>query len=161
MNILKSIITMCLLLGCTHVVSAQNINFSGHWAINQSQSDFAGQEPAVMYNELIVIQTKDSLQVEGIRFAGGSTKLSYPLNGQSVINKLPDGRKMAATISWSSVHSSLSRNSIYYLSDQPDKEDYQSKEVWTLSGGGKQLTLNRTFVRTSGNVIINAVYDKQ
>lgn len=171
----KSISILFFVLVSATSIRAQKINVSGSWTIQISKSDFQDQSPAAMYKALDIKQTADSLIVVGTRFPNPdnpaavetissrkpATISSYPLDGKVVHSILPDGRKMTASVHFSSDNQSLIRNSAYTLAGDLNKEDYKSEEIWTLSPDGKTLTLARTFSRNGENLTIKAVYERK
>jgi hypothetical protein len=153
----------CIFLIVAETASAQQANFTGHWVLNESKSDFAGQPAEVMFKELIVKQSNDSLRIAGVRFNARDAKpstITYPLNGNKITIDRPNNQKMEATLSWDSDHKQLVRNSRYYRDYDASENIYLSKEVWSLSADKHTLTLNRLFtIPTSATVSVTAVYE--
>jgi len=80
---MRTIFTFLCLLLFTAGVHAQT-NFSGGWLLDKTKSDFQGQSPQLVFNELKVTQTEGMLTVNGFRENGTNTVTAYPLDGSDI-----------------------------------------------------------------------------
>ena len=146
--------------------SQQNVNLSGNWKLNEQKSDFQGQAANVVFNQIKINQTKDSLKISGLTVGqtdfGKSKTIAYPLNGSKITTTMSNNRTMDANLTWINNGSSLVRLSSYSLPGLPNTKDYESKETWSLITGDNELILVREFTTSDGrSTTVKALYDRQ
>jgi hypothetical protein len=151
--------TAVFLLAPMLSVQAANVpNFSGDWKMNASKSDF-GAMPAPDLVTRTVKHADPSLAItthqKGAR-GESTTELQYTTDGKPAVNKV-QGRDAKGTARWEG--ESLVIES--WLEIQQGVEIKQ-KEVWTLSDGGKTLTIrNHISIPQQGELDTKLVLEKQ
>jgi hypothetical protein len=142
-----------LFLGATHAQAAPN--FSGEWKLNPSKSDF-GEIPApqllvrsIKHHDLVLEISTHQKGAQG----ESTTQLKYTTDGKECINKLPSG-DAKGTAKWQG--DSLVIESSREFQGGTSKQ----REVWTLSDGGKVLTI-QNHVSGQREFNVKYVFDKQ
>jgi hypothetical protein len=131
-------------------------NFSGEWKLNLSKSDY-GPVPAPEFMNRSIQQTDASILIKTHQkgAAGESkTELKYTLDGKentNVINGTPS--KGTAKL----VDDKLIIESVRELQGA----ELKSKETWSLSGGGKILTINNHANFQGNEFDLVIVFEKQ
>ena len=132
-------------------------NFSGEWKMNASKSDF-GPAPAPEILTRSIKQTLAAVEISTHqKGAAGetSTQLKYTLDGKESVNKLPTGdAKGTAKIDGDNI--------VIQSTREVQGTSIASKETWTLSDGGKVLTiLSHISIPGQGEIDLKLVLDKQ
>jgi hypothetical protein len=132
-------------------------NFSGDWKMNIAKSDF-GPVPAPGVLTRAIKHNDPALEIathqKGAR-GEVNTQLKYTTDGKPCMNTVQGG-EAKGTATWHG-------DSLVIESER----DFQgtpitSKETWTLSDGGKTLTIaNHVSVPQQGEFDIKYVFDKQ
>ena len=132
-------------------------NFSGDWKMNIAKSDF-GRFPAPDLLTRTVRQSGVALEYS-TRQKGASgdvtTELKYTTDGKMCFNKV-NGSDAKGTARW--------QGESLDIESSRDIQGTQitSKEVWTLSDGGKVLTINtHVSIPQQGDFDIKLVLEKQ
>jgi hypothetical protein len=131
-------------------------NFSGEWKMNPGKSDF-GPVPAP---ELLTrtIKHDDPLLEISTHQKGAqgesTTQLKYTTDGKECINKLPTG-DAKGTAKWQG------DNLVVESVREVQGNQIKAKETWTLSGGGKVLTILNHFSVPQGEFDLKYVFEKQ
>lgn len=149
-SVLITFIAVCAL-------SAQTPNFSGEWKMDIARSDF-GRFPAPAQLTRTIHQNGPSLQIDTYqkgRQGEVRSELKYSTDGKECVNHMQGGdAKGTARYQGASLVIESTR-------------DYQgteirSKETWTLSDGGKVLTiLNHVAIAQQGEADTKLVLNKQ
>jgi hypothetical protein len=136
-RVIKSVILLfatCLFLVASKVQAAPN--FTGEWKMNSAKSDFGGIPApdllirAIKHNDPALEISTHSKGAQG----ESTTLLKYTTDGKECINKLPSG-DAKGTAKWQG--DSLVVESSREFQGGTSKQ----KETWTLSDGGKVLTI--------------------
>jgi len=132
-------------------------NFSGEWKMNIAKSDF-GPLPAPAVLTRTIKHHDPALEIatyqKGARGEVNS-ELKYTTDGKPCVNKVAGG-EAKGTAEWNG-------DSLLIESER----DFQgtpitSKEIWTVSDGGKTLTItNHVTVPKQGDYNLKYVFDKQ
>jgi len=132
-------------------------NFSGNWKMNIAKSDF-GPVPAPEILTRAIQHHDPTLEIathqKGAR-GEVDTQLKYTTDGKPCVNMVQGGEAKGVA-KW------LGENLVI-----ENERDFQgtpitSKETWTLSDGGKTLTItNHVSVPKQGEFDIKYVFDKQ
>jgi hypothetical protein len=144
------------LLGSARQMQAAS-NFSGDWKMNIAKSDF-GPVPAPEILTRAIKHTDPALDIathqKGAR-GEVNTELKYTTDGKPCTNKVQGGEATGAA-TWHG--DNLVIESERDFQGTPIK----SKETWTLSDGGKTLTImSHVSVPNQGEFDIKYVFDKQ
>lgn len=132
-------------------------NFSGDWKMNIAKSDF-GPVPApeiltraIKHNDPVL---EISTHQKGARGEVNS-ELKYTTDGKPCVNKVQGG-EAKGTAKWNGP------NLVIDSEREFQGTPITSKETWTLSDGGKTLTIvNHVSVPQQGDFDIKYVFDKQ
>jgi len=133
-------------------------NFSGEWKMNASKSDFgpmAAQAPEVLTRS---IKHADPV-LEIATYSKGAqgeikTQLKYTTDGKESVNKLPNG-DAKGTAKWQGDH--------LVIESTREAQGMQIKQAdtWTLSEGGKVLTVASHVTIPQGEFDLKYVFEKQ
>ena len=146
-----------ILLTTLFAATLSAANFSGEWKLDPAKSDF-GPAPAPEMMTRSIKQTLPAVEISTHQkgAAGESTtQLKYTLDGKESVNKLPTGESKGTA--------KLDGDHMVIESSR----DYQGmtlavKETWTLSEGGKVLTiLNHITVPGQGEFDSKLFFNKQ
>ncbi len=147
-----------ILLTTLFAATLSAANFSGEWKLDAAKSDF-GPAPAPDLMTRSIKQTLPAVEISTHqKGAAGetTTQLKYTLDGKESVNKLPTGeaKGTAKNRRREHRHSKHARGSgISFIA---------SKETWSLSDGGKVLTiLNHISIPGQGELDFKLVFDKQ
>lgn len=153
------IVTFLFLVGSPVRVTAQQVNFSGKWLLNESKSEFGRVPPYAAVKQWEIRQDGSKLFVNRVlvNARNEETKSSEEdfIDGKPHEVKLAPGNTKINTISWQD-DKSLKMISEYKNPTDPTK-NYTLITVWTLGEDGKTLLENFT----SPTYSLKAVYDKQ
>lgn len=146
---------LLLLAGIQQAKAAPN--FSGDWKMNIAKSDF-GPVPAPEVLTRSIKHNDPALEIathqKGAR-GEVNTELKYTTDGKPCVNKVQGG-DATGTAKWSG------DNLVIESAREFQGTPITSKETWTLSDGGKTLTiLNHISVPQQGEFDIKYVLDKQ
>ena len=131
-------------------------NFSGDWNLNLSKSEM-GPVPAPEMMTRKIEQADPAIKIEthqkGAR--GDSTSdLSYTTDGKPFTNKV-NGSDVKGIAKWDG-------DSLVVDSTRDFQgTELKQQEKWTLSDGGKTLTINNHITLPNGEFDIKMVFDKQ
>ena len=121
---------------------AAHANFAGNWVLDVAQSEGGQFVPAKMTQK--ITQTANQMIVERSMtnpMGETSATLTYALDGSSAVNDItmgPASTKVSTVVTWEGDSPVFS--SVFNVQGT----DISSKDKWTLSDGGKKLTINRT-----------------
>ncbi len=151
----RATIVAAVLLGFTALAFAAD--FSGTWALDKSKSDpmmgRGGQAPADFDLTLAIKQSGNDLVVTRKMNMGGQERSSdskYTLDGKESTNQGPMGRgETVAKASMSGDTLLIQGTTKSQRGEMPFKEEY------TLSDGGKVLTINSTRGERTNKQVFN------
>jgi len=87
---------------------------------------------------------------------------SFSLDGKPVKAIVAEGKLIQQTTGvWSEDGKSLTKDAIYFPSDNPAQPQFGVLQVWTLSENGKSLLINSKREDANGKAIVNLVYQKR
>lgn len=155
----KSVIAFTLpaiafLFAVTQAQAAPNL--SGEWKLNVAKSDF-GPIPAPDVMTRKIKHEEPSLAYSTYQKGQQgevTTDIKYTTDGKECINKLPTG-EAKGTAKWDG-----DKLLIESVRDFQGTE-LKSRDIWTLSEGGKVLTINSHLTAPQGEFDIKFVFDKQ
>jgi hypothetical protein len=151
-----AIFATSLFLAASHAQAAAN--FSGEWKMNAAKSDFgpmAAQAPEVLTRS--IKHNDPALEISTHqKGAQGetTTQLKYTTDGKECVNKLPQG-DAKGTAKWQG------NNLIVESVREAQGIEIKAKETWTLSDGGKVLTILNHVIIPQGEFDVKYVFDKQ
>ena len=151
---LFSLALLTLALG---LVQAQaKTDFSGTWKINAGKTDF-GPMPPPDSMVLKIAHEDPSLKVNMVQ-TGGTGDATYDLvfttDGKECVNH-PGGEEAKSTFQWEG------GDLVSDTKGSSGGNDFTAKDRWTLSDGGKTMTLQRHISTGGGDFDIKLVFDKQ
>jgi hypothetical protein len=133
-------------------------NFSGEWKMNAAKSDFGpmgAQAPEVLTRSIKHNDPALEISTHQKGSAGEvNTQLKYTTDGKECVNKLPQG-DAKGTAKWQG------DNLIVAYVREAQGMEIKAKETWTLSDGGKVLTIVNHITVPQGEFDIKYVFDKQ
>lgn len=151
-----AIFATSLFLAASHAQAATN--FSGEWKMNAAKSDFgpmAAQAPEVLTRTIKHNDPALEIATHQKGAAGKvNTQLKYTTDGKECVNKLPQG-DAKGTAKWQG------DNLILEYVREAQGMEIKAKETWTLSDGGKVLTIVNHITVPQGEFDIKYVFDKQ
>ncbi len=163
----------CLFLVMFFMVSAteafsQKANYSGTWTLNASKSNFGEQPgrggPRMGAATLTVTQEGNDMTIERLsqRRDGQEFKTTekLTLDGKVSENQAFNGTRKS-TASYSSDGKTLTISSTLRFEREGQVVERNSTDTWTLSDGGKTLTIVTTASTPRGERKITTVYDKK
>lgn len=148
-----SIVALCL--AASHAQAAPNL--SGEWKLNVAKSDY-GPIPAPDVMTRTIKHADPSLAYSTYQKGQQgevTTDIKYTTDGQECLNKLPQGGQAKGTARWDG-----DKLVIESTRDLQGTE-VKSKETWTLSDGGKVLTINNHLTVPQGEFDLKLIFDKQ
>jgi len=140
----RALVMLLLTLAAPSVARAQaaHADFSGSWALDPAQSDGGQFVPTKMTQK--VTQTATQMLVDRAttnQMGETSASLKYALDGSTSVNEItmgPASAKVSTVVTWEG------DSPVFSSSFNVQGTDITSKDRWTLSDGGKKLTVNRT-----------------
>lgn len=145
-----SLIALCAAFGATP-------DLNGNWKLNVAKSEF-GQFPAPSTMTQKITQTEPKVAVE-TKMASDMGEFSFNANystdGKETTNQGFGGTDVKSTAKWDG--DSLLIESKGTMGDNA----YTMKDKWTLSEGGKILTIQRKFSSSMGDIDQRMVLEKQ
>jgi hypothetical protein len=159
----KAIISTAFLTALTVLIFAAPraqaaTNFSGDWKMNVSKSDFgptAAQAPEVLTRS--IKHNDPALEIATHqKGAQGETnsQLKYTTDGKECVNKLPQG-EAKGTAKWQG------DNLVVESVREAQGVEIKARETWTLSDGGKVLTILNHVTIPQGELDLKYVFEKQ
>ena len=151
---LFSLALLALALG---LVQAQaKTNFSGTWKANAGKSDFGPMPPPDSIVEKIA-HADPSLKVN-IAQIGGPGDMNYDLvyttDGKECVNHMGDN-EIKSTLKWEGDDLVADSKGSF------DGNDFTAKDRWSLSDGGKTMTVQRHISTAGGDFDMKLVFEKQ
>ena len=146
------------------VAKPDHANFSGEWKLNEGKSDL-GQFANFAIRTIKANQTNDSIQIARTApsFNGGdaTTNETLTFDGKQSESSLFGNSKKKASAAWSDDGQALTITYTLSLDFNGQTTEVSGKEKWTLSDGGKTLTLENNSSSSFGDLSTKSVYEKQ
>lgn len=131
-------------------------DFSGTWKINAGKSDF-GPAPAPDSLVMKIAHEDPSLKASVVQ-TGGSGDMNYDMvyttDGKECVNH-PGGNEFKSTLKWEGDDLTIDIKGSF------SGTDFTAKDRYTLSDGGKTLTVQRHASTAMGDFDMKLVLDKQ
>jgi hypothetical protein len=143
-----------LLAATGHAQAAAN--FSGDWKLNVAKSEF-GPVPAPESMTRKITHADPSLEYHAVAKSQQgeiTTDVKYTTDGKVCVNKLPQG-EAKGTAKWEG------NNLVIESTRDFQGTEVKSKDIWTLSEGGKVLTINSHLTVPQGEFDLKYVFEKQ
>ena len=141
-------------------------DFSGTWIRDKTKSDplgtigrLEGGQPPDIEVTLRVKQEANKLQVVTKRADRGTSEAKYTLDGKEHTFSRGGGRLLIYRSKWD-MDKLIIEKTGRYPGNYGDME-FKSKEEWSLSEGGKALTVTTTYSGQQANRRMRQVYDRQ
>jgi len=149
--------SLALLTVALGLVQAQaKSDFSGTWKANATKSDFGPMPPPDIMTEKIVHEDP-SFKVN-IAQTGGSGDMTYDqvytTDGKECVNHMGDN-EFKSTLKWDGDDLVADTKGSY------EGNEFTAKDRWTLSDGGKTMTVTRHISTGMGEFDMKLVFDKQ
>jgi len=156
------LIGMALLF--TAQLSAQTVNFSGTWVLNESKSKFGDAQFRMAAATLTVKQEGNTLTTERNMSSpdGQEMKMTakYTLDGKECENVGFMESKTKSTVKWSADNKSITIASTTIFNMNGDSMEMKGSETWTLDGD-KILKMETSNTMPDGEMKTSLVYDKK
>lgn len=150
-------IAFALLTLAAGLVQAQaKSDFSGTWKVDAAKSDF-GPMPAPDSLTEKIVHEDPSLKVNFVQVGGtgdATYDLAYTTDGKECVNH-PGGNEFKTTLKWEGDDLVADTKGSF------DGNDFTSKDRWTLSEGGKTMTVQRHISTSMGDFDMKFVLAKQ
>lgn len=144
---------------------AGNIDFSGHWTLNENKSDM-GQFANIVPPKIEASQREDSLSItrNNKTFDGSSEytvseTLSYDGKEKETVTP-PGNSKRKASAKWSDDGKTFTITYTLTLDFGGDPMEVKGTEVWTLGDDKKTLNVTNSSSSSFGENVYKAVYQK-
>jgi hypothetical protein len=151
------LISLTLLIAAVCVVNAQaKSDYSGTWKANMGKSEFGPMPPPDSFTEKIT-QDEPSLKVNVAQTGGtgdANYDMAYTTDGKESVNHVADN-EFKTTLKWDGDDLVADTKGSF------GGNDFTSKDHWTLSDGGKTLTVTRHISTSMGEFDMKVVFDKQ
>ena len=132
-------------------------DFSGNWKLNGSKSDF-GQFPAPSSLTVKITHNEPKLAAE-VKMSGDNGDLeltsNYTTDGKECTNPGFGGGEMKTTANWDGETLVLDNKGSF------GDNAFTMKDRWSLSDGGKTLTILRHFSSAMGEADQKLIFEKQ
>jgi hypothetical protein len=152
-----TIFSLALLALALGLAQAQaKSDFSGTWKINAGKSEFGPMPPPDSMTQKIVHEDP-SLKVNIVQTGGGGDMtydMAYTTDGKECVNHLGDN-EFKSTLKWDGDDLFTDTKGSF------DGNAFTAKDRWTLSDGGKTMTMQRHISTDGGDFEIKLVFEKQ
>ena len=132
-------------------------DFSGTWKANIAKSDF-GPAPPPDSVVMKIVHEDPSLKANVAQIGGGTGDVTYDMvyttDGKECVNH-PGGNEFKSTLKWEGDDLVIDTQGSW------EGTDFTAKDRWTLSGGGKTVTIERHASTAGGDFDMKLVFDKQ
>jgi hypothetical protein len=153
---MKTLLPVAALVCLAWPVSAAP-NLTGEWKLDISKSQYGPMPPPLAVTRKIKMDANSLSMSTYTKSAQreGTTELNYPLDGKVVTNKVSTG-DAKGTARWEG-------NTLIIESSQSVQNiEIKSREVWTVSGDGKTLTVvTHLSIPQQGDYDVKQVFEKQ
>jgi hypothetical protein len=161
---LFTIAFVCFLMISSANVFAQNSNFSGAWALNESKSTLPEMGFFRPAKKITVKQDNIVLNAERVSTGRNGeeriTNEKITLDGKVSENVVFQDRKRKSTATWSADGKVLEINSSMTLEMNGESREMKSSEKWTLSADKSTLTIEAINQGRDGEIKSTLVYNK-
>ena len=155
----RLVYVMVLLAAGLGTALAERSNFSGEWKLNADKSDF-GMAPPLSSRTDKIVHKDPNLQITRTQSTAGGA-------GTSEYTCTTDGKECAASFTGGAVK--LSSAAFKWVDDALTFDgrgtynggDLSIHEKWSLSPGGKTITIQRHLIVTAGEADQTLVLEKQ
>ncbi len=132
-------------------------DYSGTWKANAGKSDFGPMPPPDSMSQTIV-HADPSLKVHVVQ-TGGSGDMSYDMvyttDGKESVNHIGGDNEIKTTLKWDGEDLVGDSKGSY------EGNDFTAKDRWTLSDGGKTMTVTRHISAGGADFDMKVVFEKQ
>lgn len=141
-------------------------NFSGSWALNEGKSDFGQRGARFAVKTIKADQKADAIAITRTSpsFNGGedvTTTENLTFDGKEVQSTGVANSTKKSTLKWAEDGQTFTITSNTSMERNGQTFEFSSTETWSLSDGGKTLTINVVSKSPRGETTTKAVYDKQ
>lgn len=144
-------------------VFAQNSNFSGKWAFNESKSKMPEMGFRMQAKKITVTQDELSLNTERVSQGRNGedriTKEKITLDGKECENVMFQDVTRKSVATWLADGKVLTIKSSMTFAFNGDSREIKSSEIWSLSDDKSVLTMESTFDGRDGEVKSTLIYD--
>lgn len=154
---MKKIIYLLVILCLSVFVSAQGVDFSGSWKLNNSKSKL-GDQFSMAPNKIIVVQNDNDMSIEKHSdFQGqeSTTNDKLTLDGKECVNTGFMDTEKKSTVAWADDKKSLKITSKIDMQG----ETMTTNEVYKLDG--ESMIIESTMSSSFGDMSETMVYDKE
>jgi len=146
---------VALLIAASQAQAAPNL--TGEWKLNIAKSDY-GPIPAPEVMTRKITHAEPSLEYSTYQKGEQGeikSELKYTTDGKVCVNKLPQGGEAKGTAKWED------DKLVIDSTREAQGAELKFKETWSLSEGGKVLTINNHITAPQGVFDLKLVFDKQ
>ena len=131
-------------------------NLTGAWKLNLAKSQYGAIPPPVEVTRKVILDGINLWMSTQQKTAqrDSTSELKYTTDGKVCINKVTNG-DAKGTAHWEG------DKLIIESSQQNGTQELKSREVWSLSGDGKTLTIQSHLTLPQGGVDVTQVFEKQ
>jgi hypothetical protein len=155
-NTTFKLFSLALLALAFGLLAQAKTDFTGTWKVNPGKSDFGPMPPPDNIVEKIA-HADPNLKVN-IAQTGGSGDMTYDqaytTDGKECVNKVADN-EFKTTLKWDGDDLAADTKGSF------DGNEFTAKDRWTISEGGKTMTIQRHIVTAMGEFDMKLVFDKQ
>jgi len=131
-------------------------DFSGTWKANISKCDF-GPAPPPDSMVMKIVHEDPSLKTNLVQTGGAgdmNADMVYTTDGKECVNH-PGGNEFKSTLKWEG------DDLVTDTKGSWEGNDFTAKDRWTLSDGGKTITVQRHIATGMGEFDMKMVFEKQ
>jgi hypothetical protein len=152
---------ICTLLLISSSSLFAQVNFSGTWALNESESNI-GEFRFGAIPEMVVEQQGNTITIERTRSGRDGQRMTtsetLTMDGKENVNK-GENRSSTSTVTWSGDKTTMTIKSSIEMNFQGNSFNSTSTENWKLDGA--VLTIQSTTSSQRGDRSMTLVYDKK
>ena len=143
---------------------ADKANFSGQWKLNESKSDlgrlanFATRTMKAEQKDDNITITRTAPSFNGDDFTSTET---LTFDGKEAESKLVGNSTKKSIAKWSDDGQTLTITYTLFLDFNGNTAEIKGTEIWTLSDGGKTLTVQNNSTSSFGDLATKSVFEKQ
>ena len=132
-------------------------DFSGAWKMDPAKSDFGPMPPPDSMTQKIV-HADPSIKVNIVQTGGSGDMtydMSYTTDGKECVNHMGEGNEIKTKLTWDG------DDLVGDSAGSYEGNDFTAKDRWTLSDGGKTMTVTRHISAGGSDFDLKFVFAKQ
>lgn len=145
--------------------TADRINLTGSWKLNEGKSEFGEFGPRFAASKIKVDQKSDAISISktsrNFEDQEVTATETVGFDGKPAESTLFGTSKRKSVAKWSDDGQTLNISFTLYFDFNGETMEIPGTEVWSISNGGKTLSLQTTSSTPQGDITTKAVYDKE